>query len=122
MGKDKKLKGKQPKVDPKGKDPSCDKYVSSAAEIAEDKQARLSVALEIVRKQPAHPPPVRMAPPSASLPLTKLDKEPKKKKDSKERKGSHSRQELPFFGIVGRTSLGYEFKQGRERGQEDRRG
>ena len=34
MGKDKKLKGKQPKVDPKGKDPSRDKYVPSAAEIA----------------------------------------------------------------------------------------
>jgi hypothetical protein len=88
MGKDKKLKGKQPKVDPKGKDPSRDKYVPSAAEIAEDKQARLAVSLEIVRKQTAHPPPVRMALPSASLPLTRLDKEPKKRKDPKERKGS----------------------------------
>jgi hypothetical protein len=88
MGKDKKLKGKQPKADPKGKDPSRDKYVPSAAEIAEDKQARLSVSLEIVRKQSAHPPPVGMAPSSASSPLTKLDKEPKKKKDPKERKGS----------------------------------
>jgi hypothetical protein len=88
MGKDRKLKGKQPKVDPKGKDSSPDNYVPSAAEIAEDKQVRLAVSLEVLRRQPAHPPPVKMAPPSASLPLTKLDKEQKKKKVPKESKGS----------------------------------
>jgi hypothetical protein len=88
MGKDKKSKGKQTKEDPKGKGISPDKYVPSAAEIAEDKQARLSVALQITRKQPAHPLPIKMAPPSAELPLTKL--EMKKQKERKHSVDKHS--------------------------------
>ena len=87
MGKDKKLKGKHPKVDPKGKDPSPEKYVPTAEEIAREKRDRLSTTLLLDQKTPAHPPPVKMTPPSASLPLAKLGKE-SKRKDSKERKGS----------------------------------
>jgi hypothetical protein len=87
MGKDKKLKGKHPKVDSKGKDPSPDKHVPTAEEIAREKRDRLSATLLLNQKTPAHPPPVKMAPPSASLPLAKLGKG-SKKKDSKERKGS----------------------------------
>jgi hypothetical protein len=51
MVKDKKSKAKQAKEDPKGKEESRDKYVPSAAEIAEDKQARLSATLLLVRNR-----------------------------------------------------------------------
>ncbi len=87
MGKDKKLKGKQPKVDSKGN--------PSAAEIEEGNQARSAASLEIARKQPAHPPPLKTAPPSASFPLVKLVKEHKKKKDPKERKISVDKNSPP---------------------------
>ena len=75
MGKDRKLKGKHPKGDPKRE------------EIAREKRDKLSATHLLDQKTPAHPPPVKMAPPSASLPLAKLGKE-SKRKDSKERKGS----------------------------------
>jgi hypothetical protein len=94
MGKDKKLKGKQPKVDPKGKDPSRDRYVPTTAEVAEDKQARLSVSLEIVRRQSAHPSPVRMAPPSANLPLTKLFRNLRRRRTQKKERAALIRTPL----------------------------
>ncbi len=78
---------KQPKGDPKGKGESSEKYVPTTEEIAREKRDRLSGTLLLDQKTPAHPPPVKMAPPSASLPLAKLGKE-SKKKDPKERKGS----------------------------------
>jgi hypothetical protein len=89
MGKDRRSKTKQTKEDlkdPKGKSESPDKYVT-AEEIARKKRDRLSATLLLNQKTPAHPPPVKMAPPSASLPLAKLGKE-SKRKDPKERKGS----------------------------------
>jgi hypothetical protein len=91
MGKERKSRAKQTKEDPKdpkGKGESRDKYAPSAAEIAEDKQVRLSVALQIIRMQPAHPLPIKMAPPSAELPLTKLEK--KKQKERKLSDDKHS--------------------------------
>jgi hypothetical protein len=92
MGKDRKSKGKQSKVDPKGISPQG--YVPSAAEIAKDKQDKLSVALLLLKKQPAHPFPIKMAPLSAGFPLAKLEKEPKKK-GQKERGNSVDKTSPP---------------------------
>ncbi len=77
---------KHPKGDPKFKGESSERNVLTAEEVAREKD-RLSATLLLDQKTPAHPPPVRMAHPSASLALAKLGKE-SKKKDPKERKGS----------------------------------
>jgi hypothetical protein len=114
MGKDRKSKGKQSKGDPKDKDPSSEGYVPSAADIAEDKQARLSAALLLIKKQPAHPLPIRMAPPSAGLPLApRLEKEPKEKaqKDRRNSVDKNSPSSVSSEEPVLNTDLNKEEKE-----------
>jgi hypothetical protein len=91
MGKEKKHRGKQPKVDPKDKDVFSDKDVSAAEETTEDKQARSSSSCLIIKKQPAHSSPVKPPPPSGNLLLSILPKTSITKKGKNEIKGSESK-------------------------------
>ncbi len=99
MGKERKSKGKRPKVNPKGVSPQGQvspppppaSSVRVLPEIAKDKQDKLAASLILLKRQPAHPAPFKTAPPAANLLLGILPKTSTKRKEHKENKSSESK-------------------------------